>query len=75
MIVTENIVINDKSFIRTFSDLGYMVEREGVRYSEAIDLTELNRKYIETDELTEVEELSDIEQKAKAYDILMGVIE
>ena len=35
---------------RTYSDTGMMIEREGVKYSEAIDPAELNRQYIETDE-------------------------
>ena len=35
---------------RTYSDSGYMIERDGVRYSEAIDPAELNRQYTETDE-------------------------
>lgn len=35
---------------RTYSDEGYMIERDGVRYSEAIDPAELNRQYTETDE-------------------------
>lgn len=35
---------------RTYSDSGMMIERDGVRYSEAVDPAELNRKYIETDE-------------------------
>ena len=50
MIKTENLTINGKSFIRTYSDNGFMVEREGVRYSEAIDPAEFNRQYTETDE-------------------------
>ena len=50
MIKTENLTINGKPFIRTYSDSGYMVEREGVRYSEAIDPAEFDRKYTETDE-------------------------
>ena len=73
MIKTENLTINGKAFIRTFSDSGYMVEREGVRYSEAIDLAELNYTYTETDE--PVDGMTETEQKAKAYDILMGVTE
>lgn len=36
---------------RTYSDAGYMIERDGVRYSEAIDPAELGREYVETDEL------------------------
>ena len=74
MIKTENMTINGKPFIRTYSDNGYMVEREGVRYSEAIDLAELNRQYTETDEPIEPD-MTETEEKAKAYDILMGVSE
>ena len=50
MIKTESLTINGKPFIRTFSDSGYMVERDGIRYSEAIDPAEFNRQYTETDE-------------------------
>ena len=42
---SDGVVLN-----RTYSDLGIMIEREGVRYSEAIDPAELNRVYTETDE-------------------------
>ena len=35
---------------RTYSDKGMMIERDGVRYSEAVDPAEFGRKYIETDE-------------------------
>lgn len=35
---------------RTYSDQNMMIERDGVRYSEAIDPAELNRQYTETDE-------------------------
>lgn len=40
---------------RTYSDEGYMVERDGVRYSEAIDPAEFGRVYTETDEKIERE--------------------
>jgi hypothetical protein len=40
---------------RTYSDQGMMVERDGIRYDQAIDPAELNRQYIETDEPVEVE--------------------
>lgn len=60
---------------RTFSDAGYMIERDGIRYMEAVDPAELNRQYTETDESIASEELSEVEEKAKAYDILMGVTE
>lgn len=57
MIITEyfrtrrdGVVLN-----RTYSDAGFMIEREGVRYSEAIDPAELGRTYTETDEPVEVD--------------------
>lgn len=72
MIKTETLTINGKSFIRTCSDSGYMVERDGIRYSEAIDPAELNRTYTETDEPIEDEDMTETEAKAAAYDILVG---
>lgn len=36
---------------RTYSDTGHYIERDGVRYSEAIDPAELGRVYTETGEL------------------------
>lgn len=50
MIKTENMNINGKAFVKTYSDSGFMVERDGVRYSEAIDPAEFGRQYTETDE-------------------------
>ena len=40
---------------RTYSDADMMIERDGVRYSEAIDPAELGRTYAETDEAIETE--------------------
>ena len=40
---------------RAWSDLGVMIERDGVRYAEAIDPTHLERVYIETDEPVVIE--------------------
>ena len=52
MIVTEYYRTREDGVVlnRTYSDKGMMIEREGVRYSEAIDPAELNRQYTETDE-------------------------
>ena len=52
MIITEYYRTREDGVIlnRTYSDAGYMIEREGIRYSEAIDPAELNRQYTETDE-------------------------
>lgn len=38
---------------RTYSDKGMMIERDGIRYSEAIDPAEFGRQYTETDEPVE----------------------
>ena len=58
MIVTEYYRTRNDGVVlnRTYSDKGMMIERDGVRYSEAIDPAELNREYIETDEPIEREE-------------------
>ena len=61
MIVKENIEISGKAFVKTYSDAGFMIERDGVQYSEAIDPSEFGRTYTETDipveaELIETEE-------------------
>lgn len=51
MIITEEIKINGKSFNKTYSDKGFMIERDGIKYSEAIDPIEFNdRIYTETNE-------------------------
>ena len=58
MIVTEYFRTREDGVVlnRTYSDIGMMIERDGVRYSEAIDPAELGRQYIETDEPIPVEE-------------------
>ena len=52
MVITENVTINGREFARNYSDEGFMIERDGVRYSEAIDPIEFKdeRTYTETDE-------------------------
>lgn len=40
---------------RTYSDIGMMIERDGIQYSEAIDPAELGRVYTETNIPIEVE--------------------
>lgn len=63
MIVTENLTIGDREFIKTYSDSGFMIERDGARYSEAIDPAEFGRQYIETDEKIEVVEDIEIQDE------------
>ena len=49
MIKTEAMTIGSTAFIRTYSDTGRYVVREGVEYSEAIDPAEFGRTYTEGD--------------------------
>lgn len=56
MIKTENFTLKGRKFVKTYSDEGYMIERDGVRYAEAIDPAEFGRQYTETDEKIETYE-------------------
>lgn len=40
----------------TYSDAGYKIERNGIRYSKAVDPAYLARVYVETTEVIEAEE-------------------
>ena len=71
--------LNDGTLIRHYSDAGFMLLQveTGAKYSDPIDLVPCAYTYEETDELIETEEssMSEIEEKAAAYDILVGVSE
>lgn len=61
---TDGVVLN-----RTYSDIGMMIERDGIRYSEAIDPAEFGRTYIETDEpIDPVEEEIEINEPIDAVE-------
>ena len=73
MIITENVTIRDREFIRTYSNEGRYVVRDGVSYSEAIDPIGTGRVYTEGEIMPEESaDMTEVEAKAKAYDILMG---
>ena len=74
MIVTENFKVGEHDFIRTYSNAGRYVVRDGVEYSEACDPAEFGRTYTEGDLMPD-DERTDIADKAEAYNILMGVSE
>ena len=50
MIKTEIITINGVQCQKTWSDANYLIERDGAKYSEAIDPIGIARTYIETNE-------------------------
>ena len=72
MIVQEHFEINGRDFIRTVSDSGRYVVRDGVSYSEACDPAEYGRAYTEGDLMPPEEREDELAAKAEAYDILMG---
>ena len=54
MIIQTTKEINGIVYSYTYSDSGYMIERDGVRYSEAVDPLDSGRLYTETDEPIDV---------------------
>ena len=73
MLVRENTEIGGRAFVKTYSDAGFYIERDGVRYSEAIDPADIPRTYTETGEpISPTEEPDEIAQKAEAFNYLTG---
>ena len=55
MIIQTTKEINGVIYDYTYSDSGYMIERDGVMYSEAVDPLDSGRVYVETDEPIDME--------------------
>lgn len=73
MIVRENMEIGGKAFVKTHSDAGFYIERDGEKYSEAIDPADIPREYTETDEpIPPDEEPDETKLKSDAFDYLTG---
>ena len=60
MIKTELITVDNRQLRRTWSDVGFMIERDGAMYSEAVDPVEFDRVYTETDMSVEPESTDEI---------------
>lgn len=69
MIVQEHFDINGRDFIRTYSNAGRYVVRDGVSYSEACDPAEFGRTYTEGDLMPDDERGDELTEIAK---ILLG---
>lgn len=73
MIRQEHFTVGDRDFVRTASDSGRYVVRDGVSYSEACDPAELGRTYTEGDLMPpDEQDMDELAAKAEAFDILMG---
>lgn len=67
----DGVVIN-----KTYSDENRELIRDGKSYGNPVfDPADLNRQYTEGDIIPEETDMTEIEEKAKAYDVLMGVSE
>ena len=73
MIVQTTKEINGVIFTYTYSDSGNMIEREGVRYSEAVDPLDSGRLYTETDEPIDVGTREETVEDYKAALKILGV--
>ena len=69
MIITEHFDIDGRDFIRTYSNTGCYVVRDGVEYSEACDPAEFGRTYTEGNKMPQEE----IESQAEdILNIILG---
>ena len=71
MIVQENITINDKLFVKKYSDAEFYIKKKGTDevYVEAIDLPTSNFEYIETED--KIEKLEEIDTETTENKQLM----
>ena len=73
MIIQTTKEINGVVYDYAYSDSGFMIERNGVRYSEAVDPIDSGRVYTETDEPVEVGTKEATEEDYKAALKILGV--
>ena len=73
MIVQTTKEINGVIFTYTYSDSGYMIERDGVRYSEAVDPINSGRLYTETNKPIDVGTKEETVEDYKAALQILGV--
>ena len=70
MIIQTAKEINGVVYSYTYSDSGNMIERDGVRYSEAVDPLDSGRLYTETDEPIDIGTMEEAVEDNKA--VLLG---
>ena len=73
MIIQTTKEINGVVYDYAYSDSGYMIERDGVRYSEAVDPIDSGRLYTETDEPIDVGTKEKTVEDYKAALQILGV--
>ena len=73
MIIQTTKEINGVVYDYAYSDSGYMIERDGVRYSDAVDPINSGRLYTETDEPIDVGMKEETLEDYKAALQILGV--
>ena len=73
MIIQTTKEINGVVYDYAYSDSGYMIERDGVRYSEAVDPIGSGRLYTETEEPIKVGTKEETVEDYKAALQILGV--
>ena len=73
MIVQTTKEVNGVVYAYTYSNSGNMIERDGVRYSEAVDTLDSGRLYTETDEPIDVGTKEETVEDYKAALQVLGV--
>ena len=73
MIIQTTKEINGVVYDYAYSDSGFMIERDGVRYSEAVDPIDSGRLYTETDEPIDVSTKEETVEDYKAALKILGV--
>ena len=70
MVKSEVIEINGTQYRKTYSDSGYYIERDGMRFSEAVDVIGADFVYTETDVKIEdnTEQNANIENRLTAVE-------
>lgn len=68
MIITEQVTIRGRAYIRTVSDAGRYVVRDGVAYAEAVDPVDSGRTYTEGDVIP----VEDAEASAADYEAALA---
>ena len=73
MIIQTKKEINGVVYAYTYSDSGFMIERDGVRYSEAIDVEGAPYTYTETETPIEMPEMT-TEERLQDAETALGII-
>ena len=73
MIIQTTKEINGVVYDYAYSDSGFRIERDGVRYSEAVDPLDSGRVYTETDEPIDVGTIEETVEDYKTALQILGV--